>query len=238
MAIIKYYSIMDFIINFNLISNKTKKRKRSKVNINIYMFDALSRFRFAKQMLFSKKYIKSISKKYQIYEMLKYHTLGINSPMNYRGLIQGSNSITLFEMSKRHNYSTAAIPGVYDPYLKFYGKSNKNYVDYNIQLFRSCSESYLYGSGKRCLGNKHRHKHQLEYLESLYEYSHENKNPVFSFTSFMESHDSSFLSIKRIDKDFVQHLTKLEERNILNNSITIIIGDHGMYYGKYYNTEV
>lgn len=103
MAIIKYYSIMDFVINFNFISNKTKKRKRSNVNIDIYMFDALSRFRFAKQMLFSKKYIKSISKKYQIYEMLKYHTLGINSPMNYRGLIQGSNSITLFEISKGIN---------------------------------------------------------------------------------------------------------------------------------------
>lgn len=189
-------------------------------------------------MLNTKNYLRSISKKYKIYEMLKYHTLGLNSPLNYRGLIFGKESISLFKWFKNYNYSTIALPGYYDVDLRFYGKSSREYVDYNIQLFHNCSESYLYGSRKRCLGNKHRHKHQLEFLESIYLFNRENNIPTFSYTSFMESHDKSFISLLRMDNDIANHFKLLEKNKIMENSITLLIGDHGMHYGKYFNSTV
>lgn len=237
MAILIYKNYTDFIINMLNYNINNNISYRNSINVNIYLFDALSRYRFSKQMIYTVSYIKKIRKKYRIYEMMKYHTLGVNSPLNYRALIQGNNTETLFKFFSENNYTTIAIPGYYDPNLYLCGRSNRNYVNYNIQLFKNCSNNYLYGKNKRCLGNKHRHKHQLDVLEFLYS-SYSETSSLFSFTSFMESHDPSFVSLTRVDKDFSNHLQNLENANILNNSITILIGDHGFHYGRYYHTEV
>lgn len=238
MALLFYYNFTDFIIHFSPVKNVLRNSNNKKMNINIYLFDALSRYRFSKQMIQTKIYLKNLTKEYKLYEMMKYHTLGINSPLNYRGLIIGNKSNSLFKVFKENNYSNIAIPGYYDLNLNLCGSSNKKYVDYNIQLFRNCSRQYLYGSGKRCLGNKHRHKHQLDFLQSLYLFNHNNNIPTFSFTSFMESHDSSFISLLRMDKDIAHHLEFLNKNYILKDSITVLMGDHGIHYGKYYKTSV
>lgn len=238
MALLSYKEFNDFIIHFSPVDHTLNGSNRQNMNVNIYLFDGLSRYRFSKQMIHTKKYLINLSKKYRIYEMMKYHTLGFNSPINYRGLILGKTYNSLFKVFKEYNYSNVAIPGFYDLNLNLCGGSNRKYVDYNIQLFQNCSEPYLYGSGKRCLGNKNRHKHQLDFLESIYLYNHRNNIPTFSFTSFMESHDSSFISLLRMDKDIVEHLEYLNRNNILENSITVLMADHGMHYGRYFNTPV
>lgn len=240
MAFLFYRNISNFIINKETIIAKfsTKNKGINNINVNIYLFDGLSRFRFKKQMLYTKDYLNSISNEYKLYEMMKYHTLGTNSPLNYKGLLYGNKSNSLFKIFRENNYSTAAIPGYYDRDLSFCGRSNKKYVDITIQLFRNCSNQYLYGKNIRCLGNKQRHKYQLEMIESLLLYSIMSKTPLFSFSSFMESHDSSFISLTRLDKDFRNHIKKLDYMKVLNKSITILIGDHGMHYGDYYKTFV
>lgn len=238
MALLLYSIYSDFIIELFPVNRYNSKKIRENININIYLFDALSRFRFINQMIYTKKYLNSLSNKYKIYEMMKYHTLGVNSPINYKFLFQGNNSVSLFKWFYSHNYSTAAIPGYYDYDLSFYGRSNRKYVDYNIQLFRNSTHGELYGKKIRCFGNKQRHKHQLEMLESIYFNNQKNNISTFSFTSFMESHDESFISLLRMDKDFANHLKQMEEGELLQESVTIIMADHGMHYGKYFNTTV
>lgn len=238
MALLSYNTFNDFIIHFSPINQILNGSSRKNMNVNIYLFDGLSKYRFSKQMIYTKKYLKKLTKKYKIYEMMKYHTIGFNSALNYRGLIIGKAYDSLFRVFKQYNYSNVVIPGIYDLNLNLYGVNNKKYVDYNIQLFRNCSEPYLYGSGKRCLGNKSRHKHQLDILESIYLYNHNNNISTFSFTTFMESHDSSFISLLRMDKDMANHLDNLHRNNILKESITVLMADHGIHYGNYFNTPV
>lgn len=238
MAILTYNRIYDFIINTTIINKVVQRNTTKKISINMYLFDGLSRFRFRKQMKYTTKYLNILPRKYKIFDMMKYHTLGRNSELNYKGLFTGNKSRSIFELFKKYNYTLVAMPGSYDPNLSFFGKSNKQYVDYNIQLFRNCSNKYLYGEKIRCLGNKQRHNHQLDSLESLLQQSISYYNPVFSYTSFMESHDSSFTSLLRIDEDVKNHLKNLEYEGILEKSITILIGDHGIHYGDYFNTSV
>lgn len=240
MALLLHKNYRDFIINFRPNNNNRGKRnKNKKLNVNIYLFDALSRFVFSKEMAYTLDYIKSISKNYRIYEMLKYHTVGRNSPLNYRALIQGlKRSTSIFRVSKQNNYSTIALPGYFDLQLNLCGDSNIRYVDYNIQLFKHFKDYQLFGKKKRCLGNDHIHNRQLNILEKIYKHNYDDNISTLSYTSFMESHDSSFYSLLRMDKDFSNHLKTLNGENILNNSVIILIGDHGLHYGNYSKTIV
>lgn len=82
MALLSYKEFNDFIIHFSPVDHTLNGSNRQNMNVNIYLFDGLSRYRFSKQMIHTKEYLINLSKEYRIYEMMKYHTLGFNSPIN------------------------------------------------------------------------------------------------------------------------------------------------------------
>lgn len=65
------------------------KINNNRVSVNLILFDGLSRMSFNYQFKETQKYLLSLSKDYYIYDMLRYHTVGLNSRPNYVPLFYG-----------------------------------------------------------------------------------------------------------------------------------------------------
>lgn len=61
----------------------------NRISINLILFDGLSRMSFDHQFKQTQKYLLTLTKDYYIYDMLRYHTIGLNSRPNYVPLFYG-----------------------------------------------------------------------------------------------------------------------------------------------------
>lgn len=108
-----------------------------------------------------------------------------------------------------------------------------------IYLFFSKSSGYvMYTSEPRCIGHQQFHKYNLDYMKDALKYYNKQNIPQFSFLVEGESHDGYFKSLYRVDNDFMNYLKEIEENGVFENSMVIIMGDHGMHFGPYYETKV
>lgn len=245
----------EYLFNF-LPSNKilSKKYHNTKLSVNIYLFDALSRLRYFNQMPYTNNFINTLKTKYYIYSFELYHTIGLNSKPNYFPLFYGSYEddknpkAFIYSFFIKHNFTIISNLAECDTKLSFYNSNRSSIFNIRHNLQISCLANINHFTSKeRCVGSKQHHEWQLEYLEeSLKYYNYIHKN-TFSYTSFDEAHDSSFISITRVDNDFARHLNKLYciiiyyiqvDSGFMNSSINIIMSDHGMHYGKYSQTNV
>eukprot|EP00795_Rhopilema_esculentum_P016698 gene16698-8146_t len=80
-----------------------------------------------------------------------------------------------------------------------------------------------------CIGDRSLHRINMDYMMSLYK-THPGKR---KFTLIMTSklvHDN-FFSVQRADGDVVQLLSQTKGRGLLNDTILVVLGDHGARYG-------
>lgn len=188
----------------------------TKLSVNIYFFDGLSRFRFFTQMPDTNHFLESIMNKYDIFSFELYHTIGRNSRPNYFPLFYGCYKDDkypkefIYSTFIKNNYTIISNLAECDNNLSFYNYNRSRIINIKHNLQISCKAKVSYFSwAPRCVGSKQHHEWQLQYLEnSLIYYNNINKN-TFSYTSFDEAHDPSFLSITRVDNDFAGHLKKL-----------------------------
>lgn len=76
-------------INLHFIPHKIHSINTNRISVNLIMFDGLSRMAFNQQFKETQQFLLSISKDYHIYDMLRYHTIGLNSRPNYVPLFYG-----------------------------------------------------------------------------------------------------------------------------------------------------
>lgn len=220
-----------------------------KLSVHFIMFDGGSRYVMKHQLYYTVKYLKQIRNKYSMYDMLKYHSIDYNSQSHFSALFYGfrfnsaNNNRTyhkiIFEDFKNENYITINAHLVCDVKERFYVNNNYTGSDHNLNP-PSCDESYIknmYLSNPRCLGVKQIHQHYFNYLKDSLNYYHNKKQPVFFKLVLMDSHDGEIKSLPRIDYDFYKYLKYINDNGIMNKSVIIIAGDHGIHYGEYYNTK-
>lgn len=193
-----------------------KNNYENVLSINIYLFDALSRFRFFTQMPDTNKYLNKLKRNFDIFSFELYHTIGVNSRPNFYPFFYGCYkddihpNMFLYSTFIKNNFSIISNLAECDKILAFYYLNRSSIINIKHNLQISCIAKVDYfSSSPRCVGSKQHHEWQLDYLEQSLKYYHSINKKSFSFTSFDEAHDPSFLSITRVDNDFANHLENL-----------------------------
>jgi hypothetical protein len=99
------------------------------------------------------------------------------------------------------------------------------HVDYDVDklYFRPMS---------RCLGGRPAHaalmKYELDFLRSY------APLPRLSWSVYLEGHEPSFRAMANLDADLAAHLLRLRRAHGERTAI-LIVSDHGIHYGKYYD---
>ena len=84
-------------------------------------------------------------------------------------------------------------------------------------------------SPKFCLGSRPAHAYMLDYLADFFKkYPEHIPKFVFAFLSDLSHNDNN--PVEYLDDDMVKFLTRLEQSNYLNNTLLIVMGDHGARY--------
>lgn len=180
--------------------------------------------------------------------MMKYHFVGVKSQPNYVPMFFGINHkkckkrhISIFQEYNQEGYVTIDMEMAGNYGKRFYCNMLRNVTsfDHSLQIL-SFQREFLrrrYGSLSRCLGGKQIHKYAFKYIHESLKYYSKYNQPVMAFQSFMDSHDVTFSSSPRLDKDIAFLLSNLSSDGILSNTIVILSSDHGFHYGKFKNTK-
>lgn len=190
------------------------------------------------------KALKEIRKTNNVYEMLRYHSVGPRSVHNYLPLFYGTDDLSMkhkiiFEDFEENNYTTITLLGdCHNKSELLYGNTSYKGADHNIILGCKFSNQFLFGNKPRCVGNIQYHQLFLDYLKDAVTHYTNKKTPFVAYASFMEPHEETHVSLPRVDSDFAEHLKTLQKNNVLKKSIIIMLGDHGMNYGPHFNTKV
>lgn len=224
--------------------------QKSKLSVNLILFDGGSRYVLKHQLKQTTHYLKSIRNKYSMFDMLKYHTIDLNSFTHYSSLYYGyrikissqknNKHRIIFEDFKEEKYITINTNTACDVHENFCIHNNYSGSDHNLSP-ASCDSNYkksMYRSIPRCLGDRQIHQLFFDYLKESLQFYHSIQQPVFSNTVLLDSHDNHFKSVPRVDYDLKNFLKYLDDNGIMNSSMIIITADHGMHYGKYYNSKV
>lgn len=214
-----------------------------KYSVMLYLFDAASRYVFRNQMKNTINTLKYISKQTNVYEMLRFHSVGPRSVHNYLPLFYGTNDVSekhkiIFEDFEENGYISITLLEDCDNTSSLFGNTSYKGANHSIILGCKFSNKFIYGSNPRCIGNKQYHQLYLDYLNEAVTHYNNYSTPFISYISFMEPHEETHKSLLRVDKDFSNHLLLLHRRDILKNTILIMLSDHGMNYGPYFNTGV
>lgn len=99
-----------------------------------------------------------------------------------------------------------------------------------------CEKKYTlqWSPSKRCLLNKKAHKYLHEYLISFWE-NHLNL-PKMAIVDHEEGHEPSMKILKSTDWDSMKLLEYFYENGYLDNTILLILSDHGIGYGSFRQT--
>lgn len=76
-------------IYLNFIPHRVSKINNNRISVNLFLFDGLSRMAFNHQFKETQKFLLLLSKDYYIFDMLRYHSIGLNSRPNYVPLFYG-----------------------------------------------------------------------------------------------------------------------------------------------------
>lgn len=207
----------EYLFQFLPIEHHNIPIYNNQISVNIYMFDALSRFRFFNQMPYTNRYLNKLKRNFFIYNYEMYHTIGINSCPNYFPLFYGSyrNETPkefFYNYYIKNNYTIISNLAECDLKLGLCNNNRTSMINIKHNLQISCDEIINvahYSWGPRCVGHKQHHEWQMKYVEDSLIYYHNKRQKTFSYTSFDEPHDQSFISLTRVDKDFADHIKKL-----------------------------
>eukprot|EP00794_Sanderia_malayensis_P019097 gene19097-21013_t len=129
-----------------------------------------------------------------------------------------SNWTSFLETVKRANIDTTGISSSSCEILK----ANKLPTPFNGP-----------SSNQICFNGKFQHSYLFQFLHQFYkETSLHNTRPRFSFTAINTAHDYAGLRVQTLNNDLAEFV---HEMSLLQNTLTILMADHGNTYTKYTN---
>ena len=88
---------------------------------------------------------------------------------------------------------------------------------------------------EKCINAQPQHKIQLEYLKSMFRAY--PKTPKFGFI-FLSSlcHHNTILPLGAAEKDFYEFFKSMQDSGFLNDTMLVVMGDHGARTGEFRST--
>lgn len=242
-------------LNFEEFEPVKSNKFSNNYNILVMGIDAVSRMNFYRTMPKTLAYLKYK----EAIELLGYNKVGDNTFPNLIPILLGiyekdlkktclpnkrstfDNCPFIWEWFKEIGYYTAfgedsALLGTFN-YFKF-GFSGTP-TDYYLYTFMHESE-YHTGNNKDfnsflCMGNKYYYRVLLDYIQSLTSTLKSSKLFGF-FWEVTMSHD--YLNYPMLmDENYENFLKKMDETGYLNNTILMLLSDHGIRWGEIRKTK-
>lgn len=230
-----------------------RKKEVNGVNVLMFGFDSLSRNAFIRKLPKAYDYLTNVLHA----DVLKgYNIIGDGTPQALIPLLTGYTELELPETRKRKfsSHYVNMYPMIWKKYQKagyvtafnedqpkigtFSYRLNgfdKQPTDHYMRTFYQAIENDLGTYKKLCVGSTKRHQVMLDYTKDFVEkYNKTNPSFIFSFHAEL-SHDSINL-IGVADDDVTNWLKGLKTSGLLNNTILIMMSDHGNRFAKIRNT--
>lgn len=119
--------------------------------------------------------------------------------------------------------------------LRFNGFYTAPTDHYMRPFWQAVSESVLHERSLNfCLGSKPKHQFTLDYVMDFFQKYNNVSKFAFAFHGELSHNDNN--PVQYLDKDFVHFLKKMQQRNFLNNTLLIVMSDHGARYSNVRNT--
>lgn len=228
-----------------------KKKKSLPLNVLVIGIDAVSRLNFHRQMPKTIEILENLN----AVELLGYNKVADNTFPNLIPVLTGLNESELitkcFKTKKsrfddcsfvwqnysRNGYATAfgedsAWMGIFNYLKQGFGKQP---TDYYWDHFNYESEHQIGNSHRmnveQCVGARMVHNTLLRYVDTFVNSMRNNKTSFFGFFwSSSLSHD--YLNKPKLgDKDFAKLLLKLQYSGALNDTVLMLMSDHGIRWG-------
>lgn len=245
----------------NLVKKRKKLYKKNKVkfnNIYIIYIDSISLQHFKRKlkktkkliekMLYTNKNKEKFFKKFEAFQFVKYHNVGINTkpnifPLFFGNFLKSDKGIFITKYLKKKGYITGSehnscnraifdFPKIKNPKVKPKGFDHENFglfcdTNYNDKNNKwSCLKgrnSFI----RKCLYDEQTSKYLRDYfLDFCKKYKNERK--YFS-AIFTDGHEGTLEVVKYIDDDVHDLILELLTKYFDDKSAIFIISDHGAH---------
>lgn len=224
------------------------------LNILIYGLDSLSHLSFQRKLPLTYKYLKD---SLDAVIMNGYNIVGDATTAAIIPLLTGKTETELPEVRKNQLASGFVddYPLIWNKfrskgYATLFAEDSPSLAVFNLRFngfytaptdhymrpfWQAVSESVLHERSLNfCLGSKPKHQFTLDYVMDFFQkYSNVSKF-AFAFHGELSHNDNN--PVQYLDKDFVHFLKKMQQRNFLNNTLLIVMSDHGARYSNVRNT--
>nr|XP_022914226.1 uncharacterized protein LOC111424779 isoform X1 [Onthophagus taurus] len=223
-----------------------------KMNVLMFGLDSVSRNTFIRKLPLSYKYLVDVL---GAHVLEGYNIVGDGTPQALTPILTGFTELELPDVRKR--YLNTQYVDVY-PFI-WYNYSKNGYVtaffedlpstgtytyrlngfkkqptDHYMRPYYLASNSY-YSKWKRlCDGEIPRHKVMLNHIKNFFSVYKEKPKFLFGFHGELSHDDYNLVGIA--DEDIVDFFRDLNESGALNNTILIVMADHGHRFADIRNT--
>ncbi|XP_043526689.1 uncharacterized protein LOC122537526 [Frieseomelitta varia] len=253
----KWHSIMAGVKDDPEVKEKSKweyvGNKVLKLNVLMFGFDSLSRNTFIRKLPKTYQYLKE----YLGALILEgYNIVGDGTPQALIPILTGKIELELPDTRKRMGVKASYVD-VYPMIWNQYKENNyitgfmedvhhigtftyrlkgfkKQPTDHYMRTFYLAAAPYFRYYNKFCIGSIPRHMVMLNYIKEIFNvYKHQ---PKFLFGFHGELSHDSYNDIGVVDEDLYNWLKDLHEFGHLNNTVLILMSDHGHRFAKIRNT--
>ncbi|XP_035734479.1 uncharacterized protein LOC118447091 isoform X2 [Vespa mandarinia] len=224
-----------------------------KLNVLMFGFDSLSRNTFIRKLPKTYQYLKH---NLNTLVLEGYNIVGDGTPQALIPILTGKIELELPETRKRMGQK-AQFVNIYPMVWKEY--KEKGYItgfmedvhhigtftyrlkgfkeqptNHYMRTFYLAAERYFRNYNKFCMGSIPRHVVMLNYIKAIFDTYKDEPKFVFGFHGEL-SHDS-YNDIGAADEDLYLWVKQLQDSGHLNNTILILMSDHGHRFAEIRNT--
>ncbi|KAG0043451.1 hypothetical protein BGZ83_011395 [Gryganskiella cystojenkinii] len=235
-----------------------QKVQDRKPNVLVLFMDAVSRRQFYRKLAKTSAFVESITSagdeqddpqgRPQLHEFFRYNAVGFNTDPNSRAVYTGNRErmdpalLPIWKDFHDAGYVTSRVEDNCEDWSAQYtGIATSEYFDHELQS-PFCLPPYYaltgnafgnfvgpYSIMRRCLHGDNVHNHAFEYMNQFRK-AYPDK-PWFQMGSFIEGHEGTGEVLLTIDNDFANFFKGMKEDGTLDNTIVIMMADHGLHMG-------
>lgn len=223
-------------------------------SILMLMVDTISRAHFVRNFPLTSALLEELhfGGKYTLTQQLLHNVIARGTAPNYGGLLSGQptnhhihvsdHDSWLWNVLKRdRGYVTAAASDGNARELLLPWRQDVDNIDYtlfDVLASRSYTNNvFACGDwGRLCAGQKDAHVHMLEYMFQV-QMEHRDR-PALMMMHLSAGHEATMRASRSYDRDFYSHILRLQRANLLEETVVLIVGDHGTQTGRFYATRM
>ncbi|KAF9433724.1 hypothetical protein BGZ76_009057, partial [Entomortierella beljakovae] len=235
-----------------IMATKKSSEQRTKPNVMVILMDAVSRRQFYRKLARTSSTLGNLDKREkggpELHEFFRYHAVGFNTDDNSRAIYSNTTqllsppNLPIWKDFYDAGYITSRVEDNCDDWSAHYaGIATSQYFDHELQA-PFCLPPYYSLNGNpfsnfegphsivsRCLHGDNVHNHAFEYMNQFRQAYPDR--PWFQMGSFIEGHEGTGDVLLTLDNDFSNFFKGMEKDGTLENTIIIMMADHGLHMG-------